>query len=1019
MTRPHIIRADSIDLQDPDAPSAKDHRGAAVKPILNSHGSLAPHQAETIREVEEERAEEELRSPRVSWANAAAADRDLQQYAEDLSSGIASSLNGTTMQQQDALAIAQNGGVSGHGEDDGDVDNNTDDDLDDDMMDRISSSPSIIDGGYTLPPVWPARIDSLINSPLRNSVHGSPSRRTISRDSSPMPSEARSSSPYLEPAPYPPLQNPRRQLSKASAPSPPPSRSYISSERVEWVSEDDYPCSDSTVVYAPGPDPNPDPNSDSTPETSGSIEDSGSVSVLEIQHLSDLESPTCGRDSAVDLKVEDFSLEEHPPDEHEVRAHRDVSPYGFPVIPYDESEDEEEDGFAVVADSRFVVSGWGGECLQDSEDIDFEFVYALHTFVATVEGQANATKGDTMVLLDDSNSYWWLVRVVKDSSIGYLPAEHIETPTERLARLNKHRNVEVSTFGDSQLGHHIDFKKLSSTTLSDHDTKPKNAIKSALRRHKTKNVTFTAPTYVDYEEIDYSDDEDEENDTQGQQDGTQQDGQRQQQAAEQQAAAESVEDDESAKVEPLKPRTQKQVKLDSSTTDGASQLDPDPRNSDEIFDGKNERVSRNGTVRNTDSFFRDETIETKKISLTPGLLRDDNEPRMSNDSRELRQRPSLEKELVSDKNRDDKKKKEKKPSAIRSFFSRKDKKKSVDDDDESFGKRSNDFGGSFGDAEMADEPEDMDGSPQKGPSRNPSKLQKTQRKTEPSPTRRPGPSTATLGDTDLGPPLAADVRTNNVANVPPATLRMVESEHAEGFGMQTRKEDKAQPAITKISPTNSEPKPHKVTKAKSRVELDDFDSSTEEEMIPEPTRPAPVEPRDTFQDKILRPTLPGSFPDSYVSAMPQNEAISPPEEGLSDAPTQVSPITPSDPPALMGDTSSQEDRSSPVSSSSPELIDTADSTHRNQDSMTTSTSATTTSTWNDANLRAFFESGSEVRDLLVVVYDKTDIPPAGPDHPVAGPLFREQNAKLAEITTQLDNMLGDYLARKQRLRGTV
>ncbi|KAF1815425.1 hypothetical protein P152DRAFT_185202 [Eremomyces bilateralis CBS 781.70] len=54
----------------------------------------------------------------------------------------------------------------------------------------------------------------------------------------------------------------------------------------------------------------------------------------------------------------------------------------------------------------------------DDEDIDFEFVYALHTFVATVEGQANATKGDTMVLLDDSNSYWWLVRVVKDNSIG-------------------------------------------------------------------------------------------------------------------------------------------------------------------------------------------------------------------------------------------------------------------------------------------------------------------------------------------------------------------------------------------------------------------------------------------------------------------------------------------------------------------------------------------------------------------------------------------------------------------------
>lgn len=30
-----------------------------------------------------------------------------------------------------------------------------------------------------------------------------------------------------------------------------------------------------------------------------------------------------------------------------------------------------------------------------------------------------------------------------DSDVGYLPAEHIETPTERLARLNKHRNIDV------------------------------------------------------------------------------------------------------------------------------------------------------------------------------------------------------------------------------------------------------------------------------------------------------------------------------------------------------------------------------------------------------------------------------------------------------------------------------------------------------------------------------------------------------------------------------------------------
>lgn len=81
--------------------------------------------------------------------------------------------------------------------------------------------------------------------------------------------------------------------------------------------------------------------------------------------------------------------------------------------------------------------------IHGDEDIDFEFVYALRSFSATEQGQASATKGEAMVLLNDSNSYWWLVRIVKDSTVGFLPAEHIETPTERLARLNKHRNGDL------------------------------------------------------------------------------------------------------------------------------------------------------------------------------------------------------------------------------------------------------------------------------------------------------------------------------------------------------------------------------------------------------------------------------------------------------------------------------------------------------------------------------------------------------------------------------------------------
>lgn len=51
-------------------------------------------------------------------------------------------------------------------------------------------------------------------------------------------------------------------------------------------------------------------------------------------------------------------------------------------------------------------------------------------------------KGDSLVLIDDSNSYqWWLVQEIR-----YIPAdsENIETPFERLARPNKCRNVDVS-----------------------------------------------------------------------------------------------------------------------------------------------------------------------------------------------------------------------------------------------------------------------------------------------------------------------------------------------------------------------------------------------------------------------------------------------------------------------------------------------------------------------------------------------------------------------------------------------
>lgn len=124
-------------------------------------------------------------------------------------------------------------------------------------------------------------------------------------------------------------------------------------------------------------------------------------------------------------------------DEHSHHSHD----MGYPSdeehsVLEDDSDGEDRDEYMDDDDGSSSLS-------IPNESIDFDLVYALHSFAATVEGQANVVKGDSLFLMDDSNSYWWLVRVLKTQEVGYIPAENIETPFERLARLNKHRNVDV------------------------------------------------------------------------------------------------------------------------------------------------------------------------------------------------------------------------------------------------------------------------------------------------------------------------------------------------------------------------------------------------------------------------------------------------------------------------------------------------------------------------------------------------------------------------------------------------
>jgi hypothetical protein len=368
------VTLDTLDLQDHNSPSAKDHSRQPNHPSPYGYGPAAPHQALTLRHAEHEAYQEQHTSPRGSEDRVNGGFQADHHFYDDLDDS-----------RDDDQPISQNasnaGGYNGQEPDQGDGGDSQDEDMDDDLMDKISSSPSIEDGKYSLP-IWPPRVDS-VGSEAPPASHSTPTRGT----------SFSSSSPFSSTPDYFPLH-----LSHSFHPA-----SHHGEYTVDpnWTTpEQHFDNAQSEIAETSSPR-----------SRSEVMAPSAYLSLSESQefrrYLLPLDDPLLA--DTVENYADDFIYDEdewEDDDDH------------LPEPDSSSDEDDDADDVQFSLDNRFVDSGWGGECLREIEDIDFEFVYALHTFVATVEGQANATKGDTMVLLDDSNSYWWLVRVVKDGSIG-------------------------------------------------------------------------------------------------------------------------------------------------------------------------------------------------------------------------------------------------------------------------------------------------------------------------------------------------------------------------------------------------------------------------------------------------------------------------------------------------------------------------------------------------------------------------------------------------------------------------
>ena len=383
------ILLDTIDLQSQDAPSAKDHSRQPQNPAPLGDGPPAPHQAIALKNAGLDGLELHTRSPRASQD---LSNKELQLLPQALLAN----------DEEDADSEGQNRTGDGIGTDgeDGRGDSDADDSLDDDLMDKISSSPSIEDGGY------PISSTVVENSPFSNTL-------PAMRESPDLPvPELSSSSSYLETPEHLLLLSAQQQL-----------RSPLSEghhQHGEYF-EDEQHNRNSVESFA----------SESRDQLTPLISDSRTSYFVE--NFQDVDEPYDADYDSEDLEAlflpVDDALLDNSFDDVPRRVSGSVSGRSsssdsstssiWDDRTLDQNDDDDTDDISFT-DPRFVDSGWGGECLREVEDINFEFVYALHTFTATVEGQANAAKGDTMVLLDDSNSYWWLVRVVKDQSIGMI-----------------------------------------------------------------------------------------------------------------------------------------------------------------------------------------------------------------------------------------------------------------------------------------------------------------------------------------------------------------------------------------------------------------------------------------------------------------------------------------------------------------------------------------------------------------------------------------------------------------------
>ena len=354
---------------------------------------------------------------------------------------------------------------------------------------------------------------------------------------------------------------------------------------------------------------------------------------------------------------------------------------------------------------------------------------------------------------------------------------------------------------------------------------------------------------------------------------------------------------------------------------------------------------------------------------------------------------AVEKALSAyDKNKDDKKRKDKKPGMLSGLFKRKDKKtKAAEDETDETEKTSGELSRSSPQPKTSSESISSPESKSPNPlvvQKQPSKLQK----------QSPVVQAPSRNGVEQERVTQRSVEANDDVNVVQnqrneQTIRQVASEDDIPQSPVSTNLQQVQPLSSPIR-TSSPPKKLNTAQANSGG-----------------TVASPTEPHYS-QHSVASP--PQKFPPRQDVGYQGLRAISPAEVSSVEISPVEGPSSPGAPGMTMDPSSPGGFSVSPVSPPLSPAVESNGSRNLDADRTSFDVGSADTPTWSDASLRSYLDDESDIRDLFIIVHDNSNVPPAGPDHPITGSLFKEESKRLKEMNSQLDSMLADWVGRKMR-----